>query len=1009
MSDRVPLERVTAVLATWSDGSEKTGSGFLISGRLVLTAAHCVRDKMTGEEAVSVKVSRASDGSLSTGTGIVSCAHLDVAVISLAPDTPWPAELPDLVIARIDRRYSGVYQDCECIGYPLFQRDLIARVRDTSEVHGTIYPTDGADSGRLLIRDPLITPGTLPAEPATGNSRPNRGRSSTQTPWSGLSGALVFYRGSAIGVVVDHNPAQGGSALQAVAFDTIARDSDPAARRIARAIKLPGLERLPWVKKSGQLLPADTISDGWLAGGKGVKQHGSAARRVVGERISASVDVFRDRVTFRSDFRRLLLQRQYPLLCITGRRGIGKSGLVAKVLADFEDENGDDSHAIGGIAYLSTRTGVGILDLARIFHALTGLLGGHERERLESLWGNVGREALPDLIAAMQNLDVVVVLDNLDDLQDPVTGELQDSGLTAFLNSVCRAPRGPVVVTTSQRPLKLPASLHPRRYGIEMNDGLDTPEAIAYVREADVDGAAGLRDAPEAWVLQLVEQVHRVPRGLELLVSLLAQDPARELDPVLSAQASAEEALLAVVTEGFESLAEVERSVVQHVALANAPVPAHDIEVIMAGVFPPGSVKSAVMELVRRRMLGLDESRKVRLHPVDTDYVVRSMAEEPNLRAHADLRIAAWLASQRTEPSAWRTSSDVSPQRREFRHRVRAGDMEGALDLLYQVAEFIVRHGESDRVRTMLDELPEPAPGDNQLALYQHIQGFIGFHEGDIAEAAQYFSGAAIKAEAAGRTYVRANAELWHGTALRSAGRADESIAPLQRALEAAGGAESCRSIRLKALLQLALSQCYIGTPDEALKTVRQLDLTLRPSDSLQARAFLHDATALVGLCRGDLETTLASVAEGIAAYSDSPEPSSTGYLVNVRGLVALIRGDTEGALTDFRSALEEATFVGDVRLAGMLSLNMAWAHLVSGDCRLCSVHAHEAALKLSGQGIAEAESAVALAKAVEAGDGPSLLSGLQDAIAGSHGNPDIFQPSADVLEQLVAQRFRHA
>ena len=45
----VRVDRVVAVAAALRDGREQFGSGYLISGRLVLTAEHCTRDKATGE------------------------------------------------------------------------------------------------------------------------------------------------------------------------------------------------------------------------------------------------------------------------------------------------------------------------------------------------------------------------------------------------------------------------------------------------------------------------------------------------------------------------------------------------------------------------------------------------------------------------------------------------------------------------------------------------------------------------------------------------------------------------------------------------------------------------------------------------------------------------------------------------------------------------------------------------------------------------------------------------
>ena len=52
----VPVDRVVAVAATLKGGREQIGSGYLVSGRLVLTAEHCTRDKATGQSATRLRV-----------------------------------------------------------------------------------------------------------------------------------------------------------------------------------------------------------------------------------------------------------------------------------------------------------------------------------------------------------------------------------------------------------------------------------------------------------------------------------------------------------------------------------------------------------------------------------------------------------------------------------------------------------------------------------------------------------------------------------------------------------------------------------------------------------------------------------------------------------------------------------------------------------------------------------------------------------------------------------------
>ena len=233
----VRVDRVVAVVATLRDGREQIGSGYLTAGRLVLTAEHCTRNKVTGESATQLRVVRATDGAVAEVNGVVSDQHLDVAVLRVADDAPWDASLPSLAFARVDQSQAGVLYDCTGIGFPLFQRDTGRRTRHTSEFHGKVYQTDERESGRLLMREPLIHPGPVID-------------SSADSPWGGLSGALVFYCGNAIGVVTEHHPRQGDSALRMMAFDTLARkaatDPAPGARGVAEALGLPNEDQLPW-------------------------------------------------------------------------------------------------------------------------------------------------------------------------------------------------------------------------------------------------------------------------------------------------------------------------------------------------------------------------------------------------------------------------------------------------------------------------------------------------------------------------------------------------------------------------------------------------------------------------------------------------------------------------------------------------------------------------------------------------------------------------------------------
>ena len=79
----IPRERVVAVVVALRDGREQVGSGYLIGGRLVLTAEHCTRDKLTGEPALGLRVIRATDALSTDQLEPMACPALDVACLKL--------------------------------------------------------------------------------------------------------------------------------------------------------------------------------------------------------------------------------------------------------------------------------------------------------------------------------------------------------------------------------------------------------------------------------------------------------------------------------------------------------------------------------------------------------------------------------------------------------------------------------------------------------------------------------------------------------------------------------------------------------------------------------------------------------------------------------------------------------------------------------------------------------------------------------------------------------------
>jgi hypothetical protein len=477
---------------------------------------------------------------------------------------------------------------------------------------------------------------------------------------------------------------------------------------------------------------------------------GEPPPRVVGERVSTAVAVFRDRVEFRARLRDLVLARQNPIICITGRRGIGKSGLVAKVLADFEQPADETDDRVDALAYLSTRTDVKVLDLARIFHALADLLPQDQRDRLEKQWTNARTGALPGLLAALRPRNAVLVLDDLDGLQDPETGELTNPEIVTFLTAVCRDPQPPLVVTTSRHPIELPLEILGRFTPLKIDDGLEADDAVALLRQLDAyDRLRGISDAE---LRQAVERVYRMPRGIQLLVHLLGRKRrTTTLRRLLDTKDTPEALLDELVSEGFHSLDEVERDVVSLLALADTPLPADALAEMLADEHPPDAVARTVERLDDTQMIDIEPSNdRARLHPIDSDYVRGILLADPGKRAALDLRLADWLATQRTDQGTWRTSADVGPQRREIRHRLRAGNGHGAVRTMADIAEFLARHGDGDQLSDVLEQGLRYADTPAVRAAYELSRASVEFFVGSLDEAIAAFGTGRDAAEEAG-------------------------------------------------------------------------------------------------------------------------------------------------------------------------------------------------------------------------------------------------------------------
>jgi Trypsin-like peptidase domain len=198
-------KRIVEVRGDLGDGARpqyRYGSGFVVGGRWVLTAAHVI----AGAVAVMVRDSAKHEHPALLHTEYVGDPdRLDLALVEL---TALADEFEWVPVAVIDRdSESGAFVDgCWATGFPQFGEVRApgrkGTVRKSIQVGGRVAPLSNLDDGMLSLgvqERPAEQP--LPAGDVT----------LAQSAWSGMSGAALVAGGYLVGVVAEHAARRGAS------------------------------------------------------------------------------------------------------------------------------------------------------------------------------------------------------------------------------------------------------------------------------------------------------------------------------------------------------------------------------------------------------------------------------------------------------------------------------------------------------------------------------------------------------------------------------------------------------------------------------------------------------------------------------------------------------------------------------------------------------------------------------------------------------------------------------
>ena len=262
---KVPLAaRLVEVIADLGEGSHpryRYGSGCVVAGRTVLTAAHVVKG------AVSVKVRDPNKVSYEAVldprfVGDVDGPRPDLALVE---HTGPEVDMPAMGLAAVDRDSASAdpVERCHAVGYPDFmERDAPGgRIRETVDAFGHVPVLSGLAGGLLSVQV-SSAPRPLPPEQTALE----------ESQWSGMSGGPVVAGGLLLGVVTEHAPREGDSAITATPLTAL--EADPAHAGWGPGVANPGswwarlgvagadaLQRLPTPRRQAEPAYWATVRD----------------------------------------------------------------------------------------------------------------------------------------------------------------------------------------------------------------------------------------------------------------------------------------------------------------------------------------------------------------------------------------------------------------------------------------------------------------------------------------------------------------------------------------------------------------------------------------------------------------------------------------------------------------------------------------------------------------------------------------------------------------------------
>jgi tetratricopeptide (TPR) repeat protein len=658
--------------------------------------------------------------------------------------------------------------------------------------------------------------------------------------------------------------------------------------------------------------------------------------RTVGVRPFYPQHLFRDRVAEAAEISEFLADPVVGVVCLTGRAGIGKTALLAHIVNTLRHRrwlHPAGGPSVDGIAFLPTTSHAGV-SADEIVLKIAQLVDAPDLMRI---WSNKRKpiaQRFGEVIAAVGDRLLIVVLDDVEDVLDDDGCIVGDDELSAFLAAIVATETPLKLLIAGRESVALDSALLTRARTVVLRSGLPDDDAIQMLRELDPQRQYGLADASADALLRIAASVHRMPRGLQLVVSLLANDPLLSIDDMAAGHPVLDESLNTLIAQSHSRLDDASRWVLLSLAVLGRPAIPGAVNFVSGPFVPGADVSLITRRLVRSQIVSVDRfNRTVALHPADRAYLLARAAEQ-SAQALVVMRRRAADYYRSTAPAVdtMRSLEDARPMLFATEFFLAAGDLDAATETLDLIDPLLERWGHYRPVIELRESIAA-RQGDADLVDNAMRLGRLYWLTGDPATSVSWLS----RAEAsAGNSPHLAGILCDLGAARRDVGGVHESLATLLRALRLAGGVFCDGGDPLlvaRCLVQLTHTLRPMGFPDVA-RCYSDLALALiethdptggsRGAQSLRAYALLNGAISRRLLADPDTAQEMVERARTIVLDIDD-----RGLQAYVRCCAAGLRRD-EGrpdlAIPELLSALQLYEEIEDRWGLAAASATLCWA-----------------------------------------------------------------------------------